>query len=245
MKEKLMAKEGAVKLPTPPSGTGRVGRLPLESRPIMGELAQQAWRQQAVQEGVVDPAGRLNMEAVDKAYRLSAIIPVIRYTLGKKHYKDAEDIAQEVLLAVHQSFNDFEWNSSFHTWVRKITVNEALGFLRRKNARKRGGDGTYSLDELLRANHGITDKLKYHGLEEQIGRKITLDRIWEVVRDPEVLNEKQRQAMELAYWGDCSMKEAAEIIREPENTIKTHIFRAKKKIREALIRQDWALGHRN
>lgn len=69
--------------------------------------------------------------------------------LGKA--EEAEDIVQEVLKKVVEKIDSFEGNSSIHTWLYRITVNECLMRLRSpKNKR------TEPWEELLpEYDHGI------------------------------------------------------------------------------------------
>ena len=45
--------------------------------------------------------------------------------------QDAEDVAQQVYLQVFRQINQFSGESSFGTWLHRVTVNEAMQHLRR------------------------------------------------------------------------------------------------------------------
>src|SRR5262249_31360412 len=49
---------------------------------------------------------------------------------------DAEDVAQEVLLVVVRKLNTFRGDSSFATWIHRVTTNAALLHHRKKALRK-------------------------------------------------------------------------------------------------------------
>lgn len=60
---------------------------------------------------------------------------------------DAEDIAQEVMLAAVRTLPDFKRGSRLQTWLFRIAGNKARDFRDRQTARKRGGGQlTLSLD---------------------------------------------------------------------------------------------------
>jgi RNA polymerase sigma-70 factor (ECF subfamily) len=49
------------------------------------------------------------------------------------------------------------------------------------------------------------------------------------------LPERYRVCVDLYFFYDCSIKEIGEITGFPENTIKSHVFRGKKLLREKLV----------
>jgi len=50
---------------------------------------------------------------------------------------DAEDIAQEVFIKVHNSIIDFKQLSGLSTWIYRITVNKCLDHLRSIKRKKK------------------------------------------------------------------------------------------------------------
>src|SRR6266481_8397316 len=52
--------------------------------------------------------------------------------------QDAEDLSQEVWLKSYQALNTFKGESSFYTWLRKITINCFLNHQRTRSFRWRG-----------------------------------------------------------------------------------------------------------
>ncbi len=49
---------------------------------------------------------------------------------------DAEEVIQDVFLTVYRKANTFQGNSQFSTWLYRLTVNAALGKIRRSKKRK-------------------------------------------------------------------------------------------------------------
>jgi len=48
------------------------------------------------------------------------------------NHHDAEDLSQEVFLNAYRALDRFRGDSSFHTWLRRITVNSFLNHKRKK-----------------------------------------------------------------------------------------------------------------
>ena len=66
---------------------------------------------------------------------------------------DVEDIAQQVFAKVYFSIRNFDFRSSFITWIYKITVNECFDYLRKKKVRKLVYESDMSEDESRRVDN--------------------------------------------------------------------------------------------
>src|SRR5580693_974673 len=66
---------------------------------------------------------------------------------------DVEDIAQQVFAKVYFSIRNFDFRSSFITWIYKITVNECFDYLRKKKVRKLVYESDMSEDESRRVEN--------------------------------------------------------------------------------------------
>ena len=67
------------------------------------------------------------------------------------HREDAQDCLQEAMLRVYRSISSFKGQSSFSTWVYRITMNTCLDELRRGKRRKAS-----SLDERIDAGWALS-----------------------------------------------------------------------------------------
>ena len=47
-------------------------------------------------------------------------------------HEDADDVVQNAFLKAWSRFDDFRGDANIYTWIYRITVNEAIDFLRRK-----------------------------------------------------------------------------------------------------------------
>jgi RNA polymerase sigma-70 factor (ECF subfamily) len=75
-------------------------------------------------------------QAFEQLFNLHStrVLQVAYKLLGSKH--EAEDVVQEVFLAVFKKATTFRGQSLLSTWLYRLTVNAALGRLRRRNRRK-------------------------------------------------------------------------------------------------------------
>jgi RNA polymerase sigma-70 factor (ECF subfamily) len=60
----------------------------------------------------------------------------LQYT---QNTEDAEEVTQDVFLAVHQKIETFRNQSALKTWIYRITINKSLDFLKAKRRKKRIG----------------------------------------------------------------------------------------------------------
>lgn len=54
-----------------------------------------------------------------------------------QNQEDAQEIAQDVFVAIYQSMQDFKGQSNLVTWIYRITINKALDFIKAKRRKKR------------------------------------------------------------------------------------------------------------
>ena len=141
--------------------------------------------------------------------------------LGMSFFKnetDTDDFMQEVFLKVYTNLSRFRGDSAFSTWLTSIAYNTAV------NAKNRRKEYLPISDEENIEDKSLTP-------EKNEIRKLTVLAVREAVKD---LPEKFAICVELYFFYDNSHAEISEITGLPINTIKSHIFRAKKILREKL-----------
>jgi RNA polymerase sigma-70 factor (ECF subfamily) len=131
----------------------------------------------------------------------------------------AEDLISEVFLDVWRQAGKFEGRSAVSTWLLAITRFKALSALRkRKDA---------ELDEEAAA--AIEDPSD--DPETTAQKKDTSVVLRKCL---EALTPDHREIIDLVYYHEKSVEEVAEIVGIPENTVKTRMFYARKKLAELL-----------
>jgi RNA polymerase sigma-70 factor (ECF subfamily) len=135
-----------------------------------------------------------------------------------KNEADTDDFMQEVFIKAYTNLSKFRGESSFSTWLTSIAYNTAV------NAKKRRKEYLPISDEENIEDQNLTPE------KNQI-RKMTVLAVREAVKD---LPEKFALCVELYFFYDNSHAEISEITGLPVNTIKSHIFRTKKILREKL-----------
>ena len=130
---------------------------------------------------------------------------------------DAADFVQDVFLKVFRNLSSFEGKSRFSTWLYKIAYNTAINSITRKK------DYQSLVEEDIASNHNSP--------EHKLLRSLARNAVFEAVKE---LPERFRVCIDLFFFYDRSYQEIEVITGYPVNTIKSHVFRAKKILREKL-----------
>lgn len=133
----------------------------------------------------------------------------------------AEDIAQEVFYRVYRHLDRFRGESSYYTWIYRITVNLCKDYLRSAYFRRMIPWGEFRYIEDLKQR------------EERMFEAVEGGELFQKVMD---LPLKYRTVTALYYFEDLSTAEIAEILRVKENVVRTRLHRARKILREILSR---------
>lgn len=142
---------------------------------------------------------------------------------------DASEMSQEVFIKIFRSLDGFKENSSFYTWVYRITTNICLDELRkRKNSQVISLDETISIkDNELKPQ--VEDKSPTPDIEAE---KKELRRV--VNSAIKSLPEEHKIVVVLRDIQGFSYEEIAKILNCPEGTVKSRINRARQSLKEIL-----------
>src|SRR5476651_2058903 len=127
----------------------------------------------------------------------------------------AEDLISEVFLDVWRQAGRFEGRSAVSTWLLAIARFKALSALRRRK--------DVELDD--EAANAIEDSSD--DPEVAVQKKDTSAALRKCLT---ALSPDHREIVDLVYYHEKSVEEVAEIVGIPENTVKTRLFYARKKL---------------
>ena len=134
----------------------------------------------------------------------------------------AEDLISDVFLDVWRQAGKFEGRSAVSTWMLSIARFKALSALRRRPEQE--------LDE--ETAERIEDQSD--DPETALAKK---DKGAVLRQCLTALSAEHREIIDLVYYHEKSVEEAAEIVGIPEATVKTRMFYARKKLSELLKEQ--------
>lgn len=141
-------------------------------------------------------------------------------------YSKTQDLSQDIFVKVYQKLHTFKNSASFSTWLYRIGVNTCIDWTR-KNKREAV---TESIDE-----EGYSDCLPSRAPAPE--DEVIDDERRRFVRDAvQKLPEKYRTAVILYNYKDLSCSEISDILGIPVKTVETRLYRAKKILREELLK---------
>ncbi len=139
---------------------------------------------------------------------------------------DAEDVAQEVLVRVHAGLRRYQARSRFTTWLFQITRNTSAEFHRRRRSRERALERHRAL-ELVDAESSDSQTEASHGSTlARLVRGFLTD-----------LPLRQREVFDLVDLQDHAPIEVSEMLGMNPVTVRAHLFRARRAIRERILRR--------
>jgi len=173
-------------------------------------------------DGDAEAFEQLVQPQMSKAYRVA-----LRITGNRE---DAEDAIQQAMLKAYAHIDQFHSKSRFSTWLLRITINEALGKLRKlraENAHLSYGsvaeDGADPM-EMIRAKDDARPEMLYVKQEKQ-------RLLWEAI---DGLRGTSRAVVWLLGLEERRTKETARILNLSEAAVKARFLRARRKLRECL-----------
>ena len=168
------------------------------------------------------PAAEIaEFESIVQAYRPK----VFRFALASLRDRDAaETIAQDCFTKAFRARERFRGECSLDTWLMQIAVN-----LIRDHARNRRLQ--FWKRTQTEADPGRDLQARGHSPESHALLNEQVGAIWRAAAE---LPDKQRIVFLLRFVEDMDLLEIAKVAGMKEGTVKTHLFRALKSVRERL-----------
>jgi RNA polymerase sigma-70 factor (ECF subfamily) len=140
----------------------------------------------------------------------------------------AEDVLSEVFLDVWRQAGRFEGRSAVSTWLLAIARHKAYAVLRRRRIELVDDKAAEEMEDAAETPDATHEK----EARSQILRRCLAG-----------LTPAHREIIDLVYYHEKSVAEVAHICAIPENTVKTRLFYARKRLallaRNAGIDREW------
>ncbi len=145
---------------------------------------------------------------------------------------DSKDVSQEVFIKVFRYLDSFNQESSFYTWLYRITVNKCIDFIR-KQKRKREvdyDDGILKDEEVEGDEELLPSRLGLHP-DREYGRKELRAKMLEALNE---LSEKHRTILILREVEGLSYDEMAEVLSISKGTVMSRLYHARRYFQDAV-----------
>ena len=141
-----------------------------------------------------------------------------------RHPEDTRELCQETFLRVHRNLHQYRFDAPLKSWIGQVAYSVAKRHLERRRvplAQAIDADGESLLD-----NIGDGFDLETATADDEVARCLHAA--------IETLPPLQRTLLTLYHLDEVPIAEIARITGLAEGTIKSHLFRSRKRLREAL-----------
>jgi RNA polymerase sigma-70 factor (ECF subfamily) len=149
----------------------------------------------------------------------------------------ADALTQECFLRAYQKRHTFRGESKIQTWLLRIAVN-----LANDHARNRRASFWRRFVRLDSADHkripspSVRIASPQASPERMLLAREELKAVWSAMAS---LSEQQRTIFLLRFGEDMSLQEVARLLGKKVGTVKVHLFRAIRKVREVMREKQW------
>ena len=141
-----------------------------------------------------------------------------------RHPEDTRELCQETFLRVHRNLHQYRFDAPLKSWIGQVAYSVAKRHLERRRvplAEAIDADGASLLDTI-----GDGFDLETATADDEVARCLHAA--------IETLPSLQRTLLTLYHLDEVPIAEIARITGLAEGTIKSHLFRSRKRLREAL-----------
>jgi len=153
--------------------------------------------------------------------------------------QDAEDMSQDVFVKAYQSIGKFRGDSRWKTWLYRITVNRCM------DHHKTHKRDSMEYDDDVQANTRVEFPIPRHTAPDRSAEANIIQNHIEHALNR--LSRSERSVFVLRHYHDLSLRQIAETLDVAEGTVKSHLFRALRRLQQELsfYRKDLGLEERS
>jgi RNA polymerase sigma-70 factor (ECF subfamily) len=150
------------------------------------------------------------------------------------NYDDACDVVQEAFLSAFRSLKTFRRESRFSTWLYRIVVNHTKNRLHLLKARSHHESRTIDDPPNMEVNQSFCQTTSEDvPLIEQIEKRELYEKMQECIGS---LDEEHREVLVLRDIQGFSYDEIRDILKIPDGTVKSRLFRARIALKDCLVK---------
>ena len=149
-------------------------------------------------------------------------------------YEEACDAVQEAFLHAYRAIGQFRGEARFSTWLCSIVLNHSRSHIRRRAARLRIETG-FPGDSAETADRSTVNEPDSGGMSvvERLEKQELEAKVQECIGR---LDAEQREVLVLRDIEGFSYEEIAGLLKLPEGTVKSRLYRARTALKDGLIR---------
>ena len=178
-------------------------------------------------------SGDLNtFQKLVEKYQKLVVHVVFRFVSIKE---DREEICQEVFMKIYQNLSGFKFQSKLSTWIGKIAYTTTINYLRKHKILN-------SVDQKIGHGNRLEEDNSFDPIEslhseilsplEQIEKQDLAVLVHQKIK---LLPPPYQTIITLYHLDQMSYQEISEIMDLPEGTVKSYLFRGRKKLKDLLV----------
>ncbi|OJJ19256.1 hypothetical protein BKI52_20810 [marine bacterium AO1-C] len=143
--------------------------------------------------------------------------------------EDREELYQDIFLQVHQRLSAFRFQSKLSTWIAQIAYNMSLNYLRKKRI-----PISWELSDDIFSGKNETYSQGKDDAPDTLLEKEELKTL--IQQNVEQLPARYKTILTLYHLEEMSYKEIGQTLKMPEGTVKNYLFRARKLLKDSLMK---------
>ena len=150
------------------------------------------------------------------------------------NYDESCDVVQGAFLSAYRAIGKFRGESRFSTWLCGIVLNHARSHMTQKAARSRRE--AVSLNDPVKSRDGSLmnePRSQEESIVERIEKREVEANVQECIG---CLDSEQREVLVLRDIQGFSYEEIGVMLKLPEGTVKSRLFRARNALKDGLLR---------
>jgi RNA polymerase sigma factor (sigma-70 family) len=151
---------------------------------------------------------------------------LVAHMIGRivKHDGEREDLCQDVFIRVYEKLKDFTFQSKLSTWIATIAYRYAINHLRKKRLVFDDFPEEDRFDQSLIENDNPETLFSERNMDDYVMKLV------------DKLPTQYKTVLLLYHVDNMNYLEIGEITGMPEGTVKNYIFRARKLLKESVIK---------
>ncbi|PQJ33539.1 hypothetical protein BSZ35_02040 [Salinibacter sp. 10B] len=147
--------------------------------------------------------------------------------------RDREELCQDVFMRAYRYLDDFRFESKLSTWLARIARNTCLNHLEKKEMPLYADHAPESHDDSPDARAALN---RIEDPDEDVSDAASDRERRALVREGiKTLSEHYRTALTLYHLEGMSVSQISDIMNNPEGTVKSHLYRGRKKLKDWLL----------
>ena len=149
-----------------------------------------------------------------------------------QNIEESEEICQDVFISAHQHLAKFNQESSYSTWLYRITINKCLDHLKAKKRLKR-----FAFIQSIfvgESNNLAVEGTEFNHPGVQLEQKQEVQQIFKAL---DLLNDQQKTAIILHKIEGLSQAQISEIMGISKKAVESLVQRAKQNLKNILIKE--------